>query len=184
MRTSIHQIHHPPATPQLRKAAWRHSYLRDHIHSHGITSLGMEADVEVPASEANQELLQPSKPAGNNSRRPSAHTSMQGRAGGRTEAELLAWARLQGLPLTCWCYWKPLWSPENRRCSPARPWPRQPGRQRAASPQVPESCCLPRCDCWLRLPARGRARRGRGSDAMYIAARTRARTARKITKNT
>lgn len=63
MRTSIHQIHHPPATRQLRKAALRHSYLRDHIHSHGITSLGMEADVEVPASEANQELLQPSKPA-------------------------------------------------------------------------------------------------------------------------
>lgn len=57
-------------THQLRKAAVKHSYLRDHVHSHGIASLGVEANVEIPASESDQELLQPSKPANNNSGGP------------------------------------------------------------------------------------------------------------------
>lgn len=42
------------------------SYLRDHIHPHGITSLGMEADVEISPSQSNQQLLEPCKPANSN----------------------------------------------------------------------------------------------------------------------
>lgn len=42
------------------------SHLRDHIHPHGISSLGMEADVEISPSQTNQQLLESSKPANSN----------------------------------------------------------------------------------------------------------------------
>lgn len=41
-------------------------YLGDHIHPHGITSLGMEADVEISPCQTNQQLLEPSKPVNRN----------------------------------------------------------------------------------------------------------------------
>lgn len=72
--TQSEQLHDPllggnPPAEDSCIAAWL-PYLRDHVHSHCIASLGVEANVEIPASEANQELLQPSKPANNNSRGP------------------------------------------------------------------------------------------------------------------
>lgn len=52
-------------------------YLRDHVHAHGISSLGMEADVEISPSQTNQQLLEPSKPANSNHRL--FHTKTTGR---------------------------------------------------------------------------------------------------------
>lgn len=184
------------------------SYLRDHVHSHGVASLGVESDVEIPASEANQELLQPCKPANNSSRcceflfhhyikiATQRWAKFIFNCVYTSPLSLCVWKLLKYLSLiswlsngyesslndrqweglvprlsllTCSCYWKLLGLLGNPRCSPARPWPRQPGRRTAASPQVLESCCRLRCDCWLHLPAGKCTNRGESEwGPMYI----------------
>lgn len=61
---------------------------------------------------------------------------------------------------TCLCCQRHLWWPGSHPKTPAKPWPQQPGRRRAISPRVLESCCHQGYDCWLRLQAAKASRHG------------------------
>lgn len=50
-----------PSSLSLNLETW--TYLRDHIHSHGISRRGVKADVKIPPCKSNQQPLQTSKPA-------------------------------------------------------------------------------------------------------------------------
>lgn len=124
-------------------------HLRDHIHPHSIPSLWMEADVEIPPSQTDQKFLQPSKSANIN--------RQQHQHGDATETDPSA---SDFSFFTCLCCQRHLWWPGNHPKTPAKPWPQQPGRRRATSPRVLESCCHQGYDCWLRLQAANASRQG------------------------
>lgn len=70
------------------------SYLGDHIHPHGIASLRMEADVEIPTSQTDQQLLQSSKSANSNHRL--FHSNTTCRRSRRADTEPWLWILVSG----------------------------------------------------------------------------------------